>query len=74
MIGAVPILRWGQIKETRKESKRGKKRSKDHETEFALYRYGAAYFIGLSDRICLQQTPPGFEIKSSHPAGETTCY
>jgi hypothetical protein len=71
---AVPILRRGQIKKTGKESKHGEKGSKDNETEFALYRYGAAYRIGLSDRICVQQTTPGFKIKGKHASGETTGY
>jgi hypothetical protein len=50
---AVPILRRDQIKKTGKESKPGAKRSKDNEIEFALYPYGTAYRIGLSDRICV---------------------
>lgn len=67
---AVPILRPGRIKKTEKEGKHGEKRSKDNETEFALYRYGAAYLTGLSDRICVWQATPGFKIRKKHPPGE----
>ena len=74
MTEAVPIRRRGRIKKTGKENKRGEKSSKNNQTEFALYRYGAAYLIGLPDRICVQQTTPGFKVKNKHPSGETTSY
>ena len=68
MTEEVPILWRGQTKKTGQEAEHGEKRGKDDETEFALYRYGAAYLIGLPDRICVQQTTPGFKIKSKHPS------
>jgi len=38
-------------------------RRKNNEVEFALYRYGFAYFTGLSDLVCTRHPMPVYKIK-----------
>lgn len=40
------------------------------ETELTFYRYGLAYFTGLSNRICRQQAAPVFKTKRRYQTGE----
>jgi hypothetical protein len=58
---AVQILPLDRIRKTEKEN---------NETEFALYRYGLAYYIGLSDRLYARHTTPVLNIKRKYASDE----